>query len=95
MKNQIIKLTCIDMSVDGQGICKHEGLVIFVKGMILHETAKVKIISHKKNLAYGIIDELLEPSPYRIKSNCPVSYKCGGCDYRYIDYDYQLYLKKS
>ena len=95
MKNQIIKLTCIDMSVDGQGICKHEGLVIFVKGMILHETAKVKIISHKKNLAYGIIDELLEPSPYRIKSNCPVSYKCGGCDYRYIDYDYQLYLKKK
>ena len=59
MKNQIIKLTCIDMSVDGQGICKHEGLVIFAKGMILHETANVKIISHKKNLAYGIIDELL------------------------------------
>ena len=58
------------MSVDGQGICKHEGLVIFVKGMILHETANVIIISHKKNMAYGIFDELLEPSPYRIKSNC-------------------------
>ena len=73
MKNQIIELKCIDMSVDGQGICKHEGLVVFVKGMILDEVAKVKIIAHKKNLAYGIIDELLIPSKYRKESKkyCP------------------------
>lgn len=94
MKNEIIELKCIDMSIDGQGICKDNGLVVFVKGMILDEAAKVKIISHKKNMAFGIIDELLEPSPYRIKSICPISYKCGGCDYRYIVYDYQLVLKK-
>ena len=94
MKNQIIKLKCIDMSVDGQGICKHEGLVVFVKGMILDEVALVKVIAHKKNLAYGIIDKLIEPSKYRIESSCPISYKCGGCDYRYIDYNYQLYLKQ-
>lgn len=82
------------MSVDGQGICKHEGLVVFVKGMILDEVALVKVIAHKKNLAYGIIDKLIEPSKYRIESSCPISYKCGGCDYRYIDYNYQLYLKQ-
>ena len=27
--------------------------------------------------------------------HCPYAKKCGGCDYRYIDYDYQLYLKKK
>ena len=95
MKNEILELKCIDMSVDGQGICKHEGLVVFVKGMILDEEAKVKIIAHKKNMAFGIIDELTKPSPYRIESVCPIAYKCGGCDYRYIDYDYQLILKKK
>ncbi|MDO5439899.1 MAG: 23S rRNA (uracil(1939)-C(5))-methyltransferase RlmD [Erysipelotrichaceae bacterium] len=94
MKNEILELKCIDMSVDGQGICKDNGLVVFVKGMILDEVAKVKIISDKKNMAFGIIDEMIKPSPYRIKSLCPISYKCGGCDYRYIDYDYQLVLKK-
>lgn len=94
MKNEILELKCIDMSVDGQGICKDNGLVVFVKGMILDEVAKVKIISNKKNMAFGIIDEMIKPSPYRIKSLCPISYKCGGCDYRYIDYDYQLVLKK-
>ena len=94
MKNEIIDLKCIDMSVDGQGICKNDGLVVFVKGMILDEVAKVKIIAHKKNMAFGIIDEFITKSPFRIDSICKISYKCGGCDYRYIDYDYQLVLKK-
>ena len=94
MKNEIVRLKCIDMSEDGQGICKKDGLVIFVKGMIPDEVADVKIVAEKRNLSYGIIDKLTEPSPYRIESCCPISYKCGGCDYRYIDYDYQLVLKK-
>ena len=83
------------MSVDGQGIAKANDLVIFVKGMIVGEEADVKIIAEKKNYAFGIIDKLIIESPYRIKSDCPISYKCGGCDYRYIDYDFQLKLKKD
>ena len=95
MKNEILRAECIDMSVDGQGIAKANDLVIFVKGMIVGETADVKIIAEKKNYAFGIIDKLIEESHYRIKSDCPISYKCGGCDYRYIDYNYQLKLKKK
>ena len=83
------------MSVDGQGICKADGLVIFVKGMIVGEEADVKIIADKKNYAFAIIDKMITPSKYRIESSCPISYKCGGCDYRYIDYHYQLQLKKD
>jgi len=83
------------MSVDGLGICKVDKLVVFVKGMIVDEVADVKIIAEKKNYSIGIIDKLIEKSKYRIESDCPVSYKCGGCDFRYIDYDYQLTLKKN
>ena len=95
MKNDILELKCIDMSVDGQGICKNNGLVVFVKGMIIDEVAKVKIIAEKKNMAFGIIDELIKPSVHRITPDCPIAYKCGGCDYRYINYDFQLKLKKD
>lgn len=95
MKNQIVYCECVDMSVDGQGIAKSGDLVVFVKGMIVGETADVKIIAEKKNYAFGIIDKLIKRSEYRIDSDCPISYKCGGCDYRYIDYDYQLVLKKK
>ncbi|MBR0461091.1 MAG: 23S rRNA (uracil(1939)-C(5))-methyltransferase RlmD [Erysipelotrichaceae bacterium] len=94
MKNDILELECIDITVDGQGVCRKDGLVVFVKEMIPGEKGLVKIIAEKKNCAYGIIDELTLSSPYRIKPDCPIAYKCGGCDYRYIAYDHQLVLKK-
>ena len=95
MKNEIVRCRCIDMSVDGHGIARADDLVVFVKGMIKGEEADVKIIAEKKNYSFGIIDRLIVASPYRIESDCPISYKCGGCDYRYIDYDHQLKLKKE
>ncbi len=95
MKNQILRCTCVDMSVEGLGIARADKLVIFVKGLIKGEEADVKIIAEKKNYSIAIIDKLIKPSPYRIESKCPVAYKCGGCDYRHIDYKYQLELKKE
>ena len=83
------------MSVEGQGIARAGELVVFVKGLIKGETADVKIIAEKKNYAYGIIDKLIEASPFRRESDCPIAYKCGGCDYRHIEYNYQLELKKQ
>ena len=83
------------MSVEGLGIARADKLVIFVKGMIKGEEADVKIIAEKKNYSIGIIDKLIKESPYRIKSACPIAYKCGGCDYRHIDYSYQLQLKRK
>ena len=95
MKNEIVRCRCVDMSVEGQGIARAGELVVFVKGLIKGEEADVKIIAEKKNYAVGIIDKLIVPSKHRITSDCPISYKCGGCDYRHIDYDHQLQLKKE
>lgn len=95
MKNQVLRCECVDMSNEGLGIAKSGNLVIFVKGMIKGEIADVKIIAEKKNYSYGIIDKLIVKSAHRVASDCPISYKCGGCDFRYIDYQYQLVLKKG
>ncbi len=95
MKNQILRCKCVDMSVDGQGIARAGDLVVFVKGMITGEEADVKIIAEKKNYSFGIIDKLIVSSPYRVVSDCPIAYKCGGCDLRHIDYSYQLKIKKD
>jgi len=95
MKNQIIYGKCVDLTIEGHGIAKCDGLVVFVKGMIPQEEANIKIIAEKKNYAFGIIDSLVKQSPYRVNSDCPISYKCGGCDLRHIEYDYQLVLKKK
>ena len=83
------------MSVEGLGIARAGNLVIFVKGMIKGEEADVRIIAEKKNYSIGIIEKMIVPSPNRLQSDCPIAYKCGGCDYRHIQYDYQLKLKKE
>ena len=95
MKNDIVRCRCVDMSVDGQGIARAGDLVVFVKGMIKGEEADVKIIAEKKNYSYGIIDRLISASPYRVEPDCKIAYKCGGCDYRHIAYEYQLQLKQD
>ncbi|MCR4856070.1 MAG: 23S rRNA (uracil(1939)-C(5))-methyltransferase RlmD [Erysipelotrichaceae bacterium] len=95
MKNEIVRCRCVDMSVEGQGIARAGELVVFVKGLIKGEEADVKIIAEKKNYAVGIIDKLIVPSEHRITSDCAIAYKCGGCDYRHIEYDHQLQLKKE
>lgn len=95
MKNSIVKLECIDITVDFYGVCKYEGLVVFVKGLIPGEIADVKITKVKNKIAYGIIDKLIKKSDYRIAEPCPVAYKCGSCDIQYIDYNYQLVLKQK
>ena len=94
MKNDLVTCSCRDYTIDGYGIAEYEGLVLFVKGLLLNEKAIVKIISHKKNLAYAIIDRILEPSPYRTKTPCPVAYKCGSCDLQHMNYEGQLLFKK-
>ncbi len=95
MKNDIVRCRCVDMSVDGQGIARAGDLVVFVKGMIKGEEADVRIIAEKKNYSYGIIDRLISASPYRVEPDCKIAYKCGGCDYRHIAYEYQLQLKQD
>lgn len=95
MKNEIIRCECVDMSVEGMGIARADELVVFVKGLIKGEIADVKIIAEKKNYAIAIIDKLIKSSPHRREPDCKIAYKCGGCDYRHIDYDYQLQLKKE
>ncbi|MBR4461506.1 MAG: 23S rRNA (uracil(1939)-C(5))-methyltransferase RlmD [Erysipelotrichaceae bacterium] len=95
MKNDIVRCECVDMAIDGSGIAKCGDLVVFVKEMIKGEIANVRITKEKKSYSYGIIDELIEASPERVASDCPIAYKCGGCDFRHISYDYQLKLKKE
>lgn len=95
MKNEYITCKCTDLSFEGYGIAKYNDLVIFVKDLLPQEEAKVKIIKHAKNYDVGIIDELLISNPNRRKEDCDVAYKCGGCTYRHINYEYSLICKKK
>jgi 23S rRNA (uracil1939-C5)-methyltransferase len=48
----------------------------------------------KRNFADAVIQELLTSSPNRVDPPCPYSGYCGGCKWQFIDYGYQLELKR-
>ena len=79
----------------GFGIAKHEGLVIFVENACPGDNAKIKITKLNKNWANAQIIEILEKSPHRVEPFCAMQNVCGGCQLQFIDYDYQLQLKKE
>lgn len=79
----------------GFGIAKHEGLVIFVENACPEDELKVKITKLTKNYANAKVVEILIPSPHRVAPFCSLQKVCGGCQLQFIDYDYQLKLKKE
>lgn len=79
----------------GFGIAKHEGLVIFVENACPGDKVKAKITKLTKSYANAQIIEILEKSPHRVEPFCAMHNACGGCQLQFIDYDYQLKLKKE
>lgn len=95
MKNQVYTLECTELSSQGLGVCKCEGIVVFMKDLLPQEMAKVKIVKQNKNFCFGIVLELLKKSEFRIESDCKVFGKCGGCDLRHLNYLKQLEYKRQ
>lgn len=79
----------------GFGIAKHEGLVIFVENACPGDNLKVKITKLNKNWANAQIVEIIKPSEHRVEPFCAMQKVCGGCQLQFVDYEYQLELKKQ
>ena len=48
-----------------------------------------------KNAAFGKIAALVEPSPARRTPDCPYYGRCGGCDFRHMSYEEELWAKRA
>jgi len=94
-KGEILDLTIDRVAFGGQGIAHADGLVIFVKGAIPGDKVNALIYKKKKAYAEARIQELLVPSPDRIKAPCPYFGICGGCQWQHVKYERQLEYKKE
>ena len=93
--NDELTLKVEKINSEGKGICRHNNFVVFVENACPEELLKVKITHLTKSFAEGEIVEILKPSSHRIKPMCPLQKVCGSCQIQFIDYDYQIELKKQ
>ena len=83
-KNQLFETEITGLTSEGSGVCRVDGVAVFVPSTAVGDRIRVKIVKVLSSYAFGIVDEILEPSGDRIVVDCPVCSKCGGCVYRHI-----------
>ncbi len=95
-KNQILTLRIERLSSDGSGVAHSaDGEAVFVPGTAPGDEARVRIVKDCGRYAFGILDELLTPSPDRVSVDCLVAGPCGGCSLRHLDYAAELRAKQE
>ena len=94
-KDDIITVYIEKLSNLGTGIARIDGQVVFVENACPEDKVKIKITKVNKNFANAKVIEIITPSPHRVTPFCPMNNICGSCQMQFIDYDYQLALKKQ
>ena len=94
-KNRIYRAHIDGYSSEGLGIARIDGQVVFVHGAVRGETCDVLVMKVLKNAAFGKIAALADPSPARRQPDCPYYGRCGGCDFRHMSYEEELWAKRA
>ena len=94
-KNDIITLEITDLTTDGSGVGKYEGMAVFVPLTAVGDIAEIKILKVKKSYCFGKLERLITPSASRINQDCAVFNRCGGCVTRHIDYKAECEAKQN
>lgn len=95
-KNDIYTMTADALGADMEGVCRYEGMAVFVPGMLPGETCDVRIVKDQKRFAFGRMEGAVQnPSPLRREKDCPVYPRCGGCSCRHMTYQATLDAKRQ
>ncbi len=87
-----IKGVSVDLDYQGQGVIKHDGYVLFVKGLLDGEEALVEITKLRKKFGEAKIIEILNKSKDRRDHRDMI---LGSCDMIHMTEDKQLLWQKK
>ena len=94
-KNDLIDLTCDGLGADLEGVGRHEGMAVFVPGLLPGETAAVRIVKVQPRFAFGrMASQPASPAESRRTPDCPAYPRCGGCTGRHMSYEATLEAKR-
>jgi len=91
----VIQVDCTGMGHNGEGVCRFDGLALFVPLVLPGEKAKIEVVEVKKRYGVGRLIEIIEPSAERVAPRCTYYGSCGGCQLQHLSYSGQLRHKKQ
>lgn len=94
-ENEQLEVKIEGFSNLGYGIARVDGFVIFVDGTCPEDVVSIKLTKVTQSYANAKVVKIITPSPHRVEPICAMQKVCGACQLQYIDYNYQLKLKKQ
>ena len=93
-EGQLCRLVIDGYASDGAGVARLDGMVVFVQGGIRGEACDVRLTHVGRSTLWGRVEEVVNPSPARIFPRCLHYTKCGGCQFRHMNYAEELEAKR-
>jgi 23S rRNA (uracil1939-C5)-methyltransferase len=91
----MLTVTAVDYDTNGYGVAKTDGFVVFVRGLMIGETAEVQVINSRRNYAYAKVRRLITFSDQRVTPRCPIASACGGCQIQHFALQEQARYKQT
>lgn len=94
-RGDTLQVTIEAATVDGTGIARVDGQVVFVPGALPGELCRIRIAHIGRSAVFAELLRVEQPSAHRVEPDCPYFPKCGGCALRHMDYAQELELKRA
>lgn len=94
-KGEVLRLRCEDLAFGEDGVCRHEGYVVFVPRVLPGEVVEARIVQAGRKYARGEVLRVVAPSPDRVVPRCRHFGDCGGCTWQHLRYEAQARTKED
>ncbi len=93
-KGQELDLHVDSLAFGGNGVTRHDGFVVFVRGGLPGDDVRARVTKVKRGFAEGVVTEILDPSLSRVEAPCRHFGVCGGCRFQDLAYEVQVAEKE-
>src|SRR5690606_7650981 len=87
-----VRIESVDL--EGRGIARRQGKVVFVGGALPGERVTLKILKRKPSYELAEVADILRASPMRVEPRCPHFGVCGGCAMQHVEPSAQGAIKQ-
>ena len=96
VKGLKLELTVTGVNNLGHGVAHApDGRAVFVAGAVTGDVIEAELIKVTATYAVARLTQVKRPSPHRLDGFCAAPPSCGGCVYRYLDYESELTEKRE
>ena len=92
-KNDIVEVEIVDLTHEGAGVAKVDGLVFFVENALPSEKILMRVLKVNKKVGFGKVEEYLLQSPHRNQDLDLAYLRSGIADLGHLSYPEQLKFK--